>query len=81
MSGKQNAIFFLGLLIIILNFYFSGAFHTLSDAVFGAGGWTNPASPTAPSGSGGGSNNPLNNFNPFPLGFTIPGTNIRIPIP
>jgi hypothetical protein len=81
MTGKQNFIFFFGLLIVFLNFYFSGAFTTLSKAVFGGGGWTNPATPVTPSTGASGGSSPFNGFNPFPLGFTIPGTGIRIPIP
>jgi len=82
-SGKQNFIFFFGLLIILLNFYFSGAFHKLSVAVFGGGGWTSPANakPSAGNNAGGSSGGGITSFNPFPLGFTIPGTPIRIPIP
>jgi hypothetical protein len=82
MTGKQNFIFFFGMFVIILNFYFSGAFHKLSIAVFGGNGWASPATAKPSAGSSGSSGGfSIPSFNPFPLGFTIPGTPIRIPIP
>lgn len=51
MSGKQNFIFFLGMSLILLNFYFHGGFKVISTAIFGPGGISNPNPPTVSAGT------------------------------
>lgn len=59
MSGKQNFIFFLGLSLILMNFYFHGGFTVITHSIFGPGGIGNPNPPAnqVPGGASGILNN------------------------
>lgn len=60
MNGKQNFIFFLGITIMLLNLWYSGALHALSVGIFSGSGWQNPGAATTLPAAGKGSAGKVN---------------------
>jgi hypothetical protein len=77
-TGKQNFIFFLGLTIIAINWYFGGQWHVLHDAIFK--GPANGGNPNPPSSGGNSSNSSgIGNLVPGAVNPHLPGTSIPFP--